>query len=69
MGIRPDWGFVLWFVFGAVVIAIFSRQRFRQRTFDPSSFDYRVLRELAPTQLTGRGPVRRAYTYYAGTNG
>ncbi|MGX7873199.1 hypothetical protein ACVDG5_010770 [Mesorhizobium sp. ORM6] len=67
MGIRPDWGFVLWFLFGAVVIAIFSRQRFRQRTFDPSSFDYRVLRELAPTQLTGRGPVRRAYAYYAGT--
>jgi hypothetical protein len=67
MGIRPDWGFLLAFLFGACVIAFFARQRFRQRTFDPSSFDYRVLRELAPTQLRGPGPMRRAYAYYAGT--
>lgn len=67
MGVRPDWGFLLAFVFGACVIVFFARQRFRQRTFDPASFDYRVLRELAPTQLRGPGPMRRAYAYYAGT--
>ncbi|BCH24137.1 hypothetical protein MesoLjLc_38010 [Mesorhizobium sp. L-8-10] len=67
MGIRLEWGFILAFVFGVCVIAFFARQRFRQRTFDPSSFDYRVLRELAPPQLRGPGPMRRAYAYYAGT--
>lgn len=67
VGIRPDWGFTLAFLFGVCVIAFFARQRFRQRTFDPSSFDYRVLRELAPPQLRGPGAMRRAYAYYAGT--
>ncbi|MQX41090.1 hypothetical protein [Sinorhizobium meliloti] len=67
MGVRPDWNFQLAFLFGALVIVVFAWQRFRQRSFDPSSFDYHVLHELAPTQLRGTGPMRRAYLYYAGT--
>ncbi|MGI6854600.1 hypothetical protein [Mesorhizobium sp. 1B3] len=48
------------------MIAFFAWRRFRLRTFDPSSFDYRVLREFDATQLRGTGPMRRAYAYYAG---
>lgn len=66
MQTRPDWAFWLAFIVGAVVIAAFAWRRFRQRTFDPSSFDYRVLREFDATQLRGSGPMRRAYAYYAG---
>lgn len=46
------------------MISAFAWKRFRQRSFDPNSFDYHVLQELAPTQLRGTGPLRRAYVYY-----
>ena len=28
MGFRPDWSYLLWFLFGVAVIAFFARQRF-----------------------------------------
>lgn len=66
MGWRPDWYFILAFLFGTLVIAVFAWQRFHKRSFDPTDFDYHVLRELAPTQLRGPGPMRQAYMWYAG---
>jgi hypothetical protein len=66
MGVKLDWNFLSAYLFGIAVIFLFSWRRFSERSFDPVSDDYVVLRELAPTQLRGPGPTRQAYFYYAG---
>jgi hypothetical protein len=65
MGVRVEWPFLLAYLVGALLIAFFAWRRFRTRTFDPSELDARVIRELLPDQLRGRGPLLRAYGYYA----
>jgi hypothetical protein len=64
MGLRPEWPFLLAFLFGVALIAFFAWRRFRTRTFDPDALDARVIKELLPDQLRGKGPMRRAYAAY-----
>ncbi|MGM4910664.1 hypothetical protein [Rhizobium sp. 768_B6_N1_8] len=66
MGLRLEWNFVLAFIFGAALVAVFAWQRFRQPTSRPDEVDYEVLKRLAPTQLRGIDAMRQAYFYYAG---
>jgi hypothetical protein len=65
-GIVPETDFALAFLAGALIIAFFAWRRFRERSFEPGTFDYRVITELAPTQLRGRNPMLRAYMLYVG---
>ncbi|ARO32329.1 hypothetical protein NXC14_PA00032 (plasmid) [Rhizobium sp. NXC14] len=66
LGIHPDWGFFAAFIFGALMIAAFAWQRFKQRSSEPNELDYAVIRKLAPTQLRESKAMRQAYFYYAG---
>lgn len=43
--------FILYFLIGLVVVWLYAWNRFNRRTYDPAPFDYRVLRELQPSQM------------------
>ncbi|UIJ84286.1 hypothetical protein [Rhizobium leguminosarum] len=66
MGIHPDWNFHMAFIFGALMVAAFAWQRFKQRSFEPTELDYEVVKRLSPLQLRDGKAMRAAYIYYAG---
>jgi hypothetical protein len=67
MGVSFEPQFFWAFLAGFVVVGVFAWKRFEDKTFDPTSFEYRVLTELKPTKLRGGSAMRRAYLIYAGT--
>jgi Bacterial extracellular solute-binding proteins, family 3 len=66
LGINFEWEFVVAAIFGAVVIWLFARRTFNKPSFEPASINYRVLKELSPSDLRSHSQVRRAYAMYAG---
>ena len=67
MGVNFEPEFLWAFLAGFVFVGFFAWRRLEEKTFDPSSFEYRVLTELKPTKLRGGSAMRRAYVIYAGT--
>ncbi len=67
MGLSFTGPFLWAFAGGLGFVAVFAWRRFQEKTFDPKSFSYRVLKELSLTVLRGGSAMRRAYIIYAGT--
>lgn len=57
--------FLLYFLIGLVVVWLYAWNRFNRRSYDPSPFDYRVLRELQPAQMRDTLMMQRAFILYA----
>lgn len=55
------------FGIGIVVIWLYAWNRFNKRSYEPTQFDYRVLRELLPAQMRDPLLMQRAYVVYAVT--
>lgn len=53
------------FGIGIVVIWLYAWNRFNKRSYEPTPFDYRVLRELLPSQMRDPLLMQRAYVVYA----
>lgn len=56
---------VVSFLIGLVVVWLYSWNRFNRRTYEPASFDYRVLRESQPSQMRDTMLVQRGFILYA----
>lgn len=60
-----DSEFLMYFVIGLVVVWLYAWNRFNRRSYDPSPFDYRVIRELQPAQMRDTLMMQRAFILYA----
>lgn len=54
-----------YFLIGLVVVWLYSWNRFNRRSYDPGPFDYRVLRELQPSQMRDNLLMHRGFILYA----
>ncbi|MFD2817204.1 hypothetical protein ACFSYD_26885 [Paracoccus aerius] len=57
--------FVLYFIIGLLVVWLYAWNRFNRRSYNPSPFDYEVLRELQPAQMRDTMLMHRAFMLYA----